>query len=48
MVIPGTVEEMKKFQEYTTMYSKLTINCYLPFLEANLHTNEIFELLYNR
>lgn len=48
MVLPGSVAEMNAFQEFATMNSKYSINCYVPYVQMNLHTNDIFELVYNR
>ena len=48
MIMPGSIAEMNAFQEDALSSSKLAINCYLPNLKMNLHSSEIFELLYNR
>ena len=48
LVMPGSQEEMAKFQEDTTATSKVHIECSFPQLDVNLHTDDIFEQIYNR
>lgn len=48
MVTPGSVNEMNTFQEYASSSSKMSVNCYFPSMRLNLHTNDVFELFYNR
>jgi len=48
MVRPGTIGEMNAFQEHASSSAKTAINCYFPSMQINLHTNQVFELFYNR
>ena len=48
IVRPGSISEMNAFQEFATVSSKLAVNCYFPSMQLNLHTNDIFEVVYNR
>lgn len=46
--MPGTQEEMTKFQEDTVSSSKVHVECTFPRLDVNLHTKDDFENIYNR
>ena len=46
--MPGTQEEMTRFQEDTVSSSKVHVECTFPRLDANLHTKDVFENIYNR
>ena len=46
--MPGTQEEMTKFQEDTVSSSKVHVECTFPRLDVNLHTKDVFENIYNR
>ena len=48
LVIPGSSEEMSKFQEDTTSSSRVHLECTFPKIDINLHTKNVFELIYNR
>lgn len=46
--MPGSQEEMTKFQEDTVASSKVHVECTFPRLDVNLHTKDVFENIYNR
>jgi len=46
--MPGSQEEMTKFQEDTVSSSKVHVECTFPRLDVNLHTKDVFENIYNR
>ena len=46
--MPGSQEEMSRFQEDTVSTSKVHVECTFPKLDVNLHTKNIFENIYNR
>lgn len=46
--MPGTQEEMTRFQEDTVSSSKVHVECTFPRLDVNLHTKDVFENIYNR
>lgn len=46
--MPGSQEEMTKFQDYTVASSKVHVECTFPRLDVNLHTKDVFENIYNR
>lgn len=48
LLMPGSQEEMTKFQDDTVSSSKLHIECTFPRLDVNLHTKDVFENIYNR
>lgn len=48
LLMPGTQEEMSKFQEETVSTSRVHVECTFPRFDVNLHTKEVFENIYNR
>lgn len=48
LLMPGTQEEMSRFQEDTVSSSKVHVECTFPRLDVNLHTKDVFENIYNR
>lgn len=48
LLMPGSQEEMTKFQDDTVSSSKLHVECTFPRLDVNLHTKDVFENIYNR
>ena len=46
--MPGTREEMGKFQEDTVLTSRVHVECSFPRFDVNLHTKDVFENIYNR
>ncbi|XP_020613758.1 autophagy-related protein 2 homolog A-like [Orbicella faveolata] len=48
LLMPGSQEEMTKFQEDTVASSKVHVECTFPRLDVNLHTKDVFENIYNR
>lgn len=48
LLMPGSQEEMSRFQEDTVSTSKVHVECTFPNLDVNLHTKNIFENIYNR
>ena len=48
LVVPGDSQEMKDFQEKTSVFSKLHIELNFPEIDANFQDPCFFELIYNR
>lgn len=48
LLMPGSQEEMTKFQDDTVSSSKVHVECTFPRLDVNLHTKDVFETIYNR
>lgn len=48
LLMPGTREEMGKFQEDTVVTSRVHVECSFPRFDVNLHTKDVFENIYNR
>ena len=46
--MPGSQEEMRKFQEDTVATSRVHVECSFSRFDVNLHTKDVFENIYNR
>lgn len=48
LLMPGSQEEMRKFQEDTVATSRVHVECSFSRFDVNLHTKDVFENIYNR